>query len=121
MLPETLTAYRTGRSYAECAESIPGPSTEFFGRLAKQHDTHIVAGLIDTPRIRTTLAKAYAGKNIDEALAVRNAQVPLGRMGASGDVAEAALFLASDRASYITGTELLVDGGLASTVRQPAA
>lgn len=81
----------------------------------------IVAGLIDTPRIRTTLARTYAGKNIDEALAVRNAQVPLGRMGSSQDVAEAALFLASDRASYITGTELLVDGGLASTVRQPAA
>jgi predicted amidohydrolase len=45
VLPETLTYYSSGRSYAECAEPIPGPSTEYFGRLAKQHDLYIVAGL----------------------------------------------------------------------------
>jgi NAD(P)-dependent dehydrogenase (short-subunit alcohol dehydrogenase family) len=39
------------------------------------------------------------------------AQHPLGRLGASEEVARAALFLASDDSSFITGTDLLVDGG----------
>ncbi|MCA9058813.1 MAG: carbon-nitrogen hydrolase family protein, partial [Planctomycetaceae bacterium] len=43
----TLTYYGTGLSYADCAESIPGDSTEFFGRLAQEHDTYIVAGLLE--------------------------------------------------------------------------
>src|SRR5262249_42849718 len=43
--------------------------------------------------------------------AVANA-VPLGRVGSTQDVADACLFLLSDKASYITGTELIVDGGL---------
>ncbi len=47
VLPETLTYYGTGKTYAECAESVPGPSTEFFGKLAKQHDLYIVAGIIE--------------------------------------------------------------------------
>jgi predicted amidohydrolase len=47
VLPETLTIYGSGRSYAECAELVPGPSTEFFGRLAKEHNLYIVAGLIE--------------------------------------------------------------------------
>ena len=47
VLPETLTFYGSGRSYADCAESIPGPSTEYFGRLAKQHSLYIVAGLLE--------------------------------------------------------------------------
>ena len=47
VLPETLTYYHSGGSYADAAESIPGPSTEFFSKLAKQHDTYIVAGLIE--------------------------------------------------------------------------
>jgi NAD(P)-dependent dehydrogenase (short-subunit alcohol dehydrogenase family) len=38
-------------------------------------------------------------------------------MGEAFDVAEAALFLASDSAKYITGTEILVDGGLCAAVR----
>jgi predicted amidohydrolase len=45
VLPETLTYYSSGRSYDQCAEPIPGPSTEYFGQLAKQHDLYIVAGL----------------------------------------------------------------------------
>lgn len=47
VLPETLTFYGTGLTYADCAESIPGPSTEYFGGLAKQHNLYIVAGLIE--------------------------------------------------------------------------
>jgi len=47
VLPETLTFFGTGKDYAACAESIPGPSTDYFAGLAKQNDTYIVAGLIE--------------------------------------------------------------------------
>ncbi len=47
VLPETLTYYGTPGSYADVAETIPGPSTDYFGSLAEQHDVHIVAGLIE--------------------------------------------------------------------------
>lgn len=47
VLPETLTYYASQRSFAEVAEPIPGPSTNYFGRLAKQHDLYIVAGLVE--------------------------------------------------------------------------
>ena len=47
VLPETLTYYGTGKEMVECAEPVPGPSTEYFGTLAKQHDLYIVAGLVE--------------------------------------------------------------------------
>lgn len=47
VLPETLTYFGTGKTYADCAEPVPGPSTEYFGTLAKKHDLYIVAGLIE--------------------------------------------------------------------------
>ncbi len=47
VLPETLTYYGTGLKMHECAETIPGPSTEYFGKLARQHDLYIVAGLVE--------------------------------------------------------------------------
>ncbi|MFO0868480.1 MAG: carbon-nitrogen hydrolase family protein [Pirellulales bacterium] len=47
VLPETLTYFGTGLSMVECAEPIPGPSTEYFGDLARQHQLYIVAGLIE--------------------------------------------------------------------------
>ncbi|HUR44828.1 MAG TPA: carbon-nitrogen hydrolase family protein, partial [Candidatus Saccharimonadales bacterium] len=50
VLPETLTYFGLGKSYAECAEAIPGPSTEYFGSLAKKHDLYIVAGLLERDR-----------------------------------------------------------------------
>ena len=45
VLPETLTYYGTQGTYADAAEPIPGPSTDYFAKLAKQHDLYIVAGL----------------------------------------------------------------------------
>jgi len=78
----------------------------------------IIAGLIDTPRIGITLAKSYGDKTEAQMREARARQCPLGRMGSAWDIAEAAVFLASDRAGYITGTELVVDGGLSASIRQ---
>jgi predicted amidohydrolase len=47
VLPETLTYYGSHKKFAECAEPVPGPSTEYFGTLAKQHNLYIVAGLLE--------------------------------------------------------------------------
>jgi predicted amidohydrolase len=47
VLGETITIYGSGKTYADCAESIPGPSTAYFGKLAKRHDLHIVVGLLE--------------------------------------------------------------------------
>ena len=58
VLPETLTYYGTGQSMLECAEPIPGPSTDYFGALARTHNLYIVAGLVerDAPLIYNTAA-----------------------------------------------------------------
>ncbi len=47
VLPETLTQTGLSKTYAEVAEAVPGPSTEYFGSLAKQHNLYIVAGLVE--------------------------------------------------------------------------
>jgi len=47
VLPETLTYYANGKEPAAVAEPIPGPSTEYFGQLAKKHNLYIVAGLYE--------------------------------------------------------------------------
>jgi predicted amidohydrolase len=50
VLPETLTFYGSGKSYAECAEPVPGPSTAYFGELARRHHLYVVAGLLERDR-----------------------------------------------------------------------
>lgn len=72
----------------------------------------IVAGLIDTPRIETTVKAAYESQGIADWREARGRVVPLRRMGTAEEVADAAVFLCSDRASYINGVCLNVDGGL---------
>ena len=47
VLGETLTYVGLGKSYADVAEPIPGPSTEYFGRLARRHNLYIVPGLLE--------------------------------------------------------------------------
>lgn len=47
VLPETLTYYGTKKRMDECAETVPGPSTEYFGKLAQEHNLYIVAGLVE--------------------------------------------------------------------------
>jgi NAD(P)-dependent dehydrogenase (short-subunit alcohol dehydrogenase family) len=71
----------------------------------------ILPGLMDTPMAVDTRART-SGKPRAQVAAERDARVPLrGRMGTASDVANAALFLASDEASFITGVALPVDGG----------
>lgn len=47
VLPESLTYFGTEFGFSDVAEAIPGPSTEYFGRLAKTHAVHIVAGITE--------------------------------------------------------------------------
>jgi len=76
----------------------------------------ILPGLIDTPMAVDTRAKA-GGRPRAEVAAERDADVPLrGKMGTAWDVANAALFLASDEAQFITGVALPVDGGASVNV-----
>ena len=71
----------------------------------------ILPGLMDTPMAVDTRARK-TGKSRAEVAAMRDTHVPLRRkMGTAWDVANAALFLASDEANFITGVDLLVDGG----------
>jgi NAD(P)-dependent dehydrogenase (short-subunit alcohol dehydrogenase family) len=74
----------------------------------------ILPGLMKTPMVEHSagLAASYANGDVDAMWRARDAQVPMGHMGEAWDVANAALFLASDEARYITGIELVVDGGL---------
>lgn len=70
----------------------------------------ILPGLIDTPMAVETRSRTFNKPRAD-VMAERNAKVPLGRQGTGWDVANLALFLASDEASFITGECILVDGG----------
>jgi NAD(P)-dependent dehydrogenase (short-subunit alcohol dehydrogenase family) len=71
----------------------------------------ILPGLMDTPMAVDTRARA-TNRSRAEIAAERDARVPLrGKMGTGWDVANAALFLASDEANFITGVALPVDGG----------
>ena len=72
----------------------------------------ILPGLMNTPMIVEPLKDAYGDGDVEKMIEVRNNQVPMKRMGDAWDVAHAALFLASDEAKYITGAQLVVDGGL---------
>jgi len=67
-------------------------------------------GFTDTPGLSDLLASAEVG---EERKKMISNSVPLGRFGTSDEIAKAVVFLASDDSSYITGTELFVDGGFA--------
>lgn len=79
----------------------------------------VLPGLMKTPMVErsTALASAYGDQDVEAMWRARDKLVPMGHMGDAWDVARAALFLASDESRYVTGVELVVDGGY--TLRTP--
>lgn len=76
----------------------------------------VVPGLMHTPLVEARLVRQLGSDSAEELIAKRNGQVPMGKMGDAWDVAHAVLFLASDEARHITGTEIIVDGGLSAAM-----
>ena len=75
----------------------------------------VVPGQLHTPMVEARLARQRAGGDVKKLLKTRLARIPLGFAGDGRDTANAVLFLASDEARFITGAEIVVDGGM--TVR----
>lgn len=72
----------------------------------------VVPGQLHTPMVEVRLAGQRTGGDTDALLRQRQARIPLPFMGDGRDTANAALFLASDEARFVTGTEIVVDGGM---------
>ena len=77
----------------------------------------VIPGLMNTPLVAARLAQSQAGGDAAALIARRHARTPTGRMGDAWDVAWAVVYLASDEARFVTGAELVVDGGLTATIR----
>jgi NAD(P)-dependent dehydrogenase (short-subunit alcohol dehydrogenase family) len=75
----------------------------------------VVPGQLHTPMVEARLARQRAGGDVEALLKSRLKRIPLGFAGDGRDTANAVLFLASDEARFITGAEIVVDGGM--TVR----
>lgn len=72
----------------------------------------VVPGQLHTPMVEVRLAKQRTGGDVEGLLAQRQSRIPLGFMGDGRDTAGAALYLASEDARFVTGTEIVVDGGM---------
>ncbi|QLH73448.1 SDR family NAD(P)-dependent oxidoreductase [Rhodopseudomonas palustris] len=103
-------------SYAASKAAMNALTRNAAVEYAKDHVrvNAILPGLMKTPMVAHSagLAASYSGGDVDAMWRARDAQVPMGHMGEAWDVANAATFLASDESKYITGIELVVDGGL---------
>ena len=72
----------------------------------------VVPGQMHTPMVEVRLAGQRTGGDVEALIKQRVARIPMGFAGDGRDTAHAVLFLASDEARFITGTELVVDGGM---------
>jgi NAD(P)-dependent dehydrogenase (short-subunit alcohol dehydrogenase family) len=104
---------------AQCAYAATKAAVIQFSKVvAVEYAPHgirvntVVPGQLHTPMVEARLAGQRKGGDVQTLLAERLARIPLGFMGDGRDTANAALFLASDEARFVTGTELVVDGGM---------
>jgi NAD(P)-dependent dehydrogenase (short-subunit alcohol dehydrogenase family) len=102
-----LTYYTTKAGILQLTQSI---ALEYAEKNIRANA--ILPGLMNTPMIVEPLKEAYGDGDVEKMIEIRNNQCPTKKMGDAWDVAYAALFLASDEAKYITGTQLVVDGGI---------
>jgi NAD(P)-dependent dehydrogenase (short-subunit alcohol dehydrogenase family) len=108
----TIVAYKTSKAGINAYTQTLAITNAKYGIRANV----IMPGLMETPMAIEGISKGL-GIDKQELIKARNAQVPLrGKMGTAWDIAHAALFLASDEASFITGVNLPVDGGQTARV-----
>lgn len=108
-------------SYSASKAAALGLSRSVAMQYARQgiRSNVLMPGLMDTPMIRQpllSLTSGYQTVSMEELLAKRNQQCPTGQMGEAWDVANTALWLASDESKYVTAAEIVVDGGLTARV-----
>ncbi len=115
-LPETLTYYGLGRSYVECAEPVPGPATEYFGELAKQHGLYIVAGLLERDRHLIYNVAALLGP--DGRLVGKYRKVALPRSEIAGGIAPGVEYPVFDTRFGKVGMMVCYDGFFPEVARQ---
>ena len=72
----------------------------------------VIPGQLHTPMVEARLAGQRAGGDVEALLKQRLKRIPAGFMGDGRDTANAALYLASDEARFVTGAEIVVDGGM---------
>jgi NAD(P)-dependent dehydrogenase (short-subunit alcohol dehydrogenase family) len=116
------TASTSGISYSGSPQigyaSSKAAVIQFSRVTAVQYAKHkirvntVIPGQMHTPMVEARLAKQRTGGDIEALLKSRIARIPLGFAGDGRDTAAAVLFLASDEARFITGTEIVVDGGM---------
>jgi NAD(P)-dependent dehydrogenase (short-subunit alcohol dehydrogenase family) len=71
----------------------------------------VCPGLTNTPMLREFMGRNISDEDAEKTQKIFLAGIPLGRLGEAADVANAALWLASDESSYVTGISLPIDGG----------
>lgn len=122
----SLLAMRTRRTISYLSYSVSKAGLNQLTReIASQYApkniraNNLVLGSIDTPQIRESyngeggVRQIFGDEEADRLLRERDKKAPMGRQGTPWEVAQAALFLASDESSYTTGSDIYIDGGLA--------
>jgi 3(or 17)beta-hydroxysteroid dehydrogenase len=111
--PDQL-AYMTSKGAVRSMSK--GLAIEFASKGYNIRVNSVHPGGIQTPMLESVLQYrmdigVLNTKNLDEALDIMAENHPIGRIGTPNDIAQGVLYLASDESSFVTGTELIIDGG----------